>query len=30
MEYDNLPVLYAKEEDLPLLHPYSTAAVDGC
>ncbi|MGW0512405.1 DUF6420 family protein [Streptomyces olivaceoviridis] len=29
IEYDNLPVLHAREKDLPLLHPYGTMEVDG-
>ncbi|MEU5662003.1 DUF6420 family protein [Streptomyces longwoodensis] len=28
-EYDNLPVLHAREKDLPLLHPYGTVEVGG-
>ncbi|MFC8208806.1 DUF6420 family protein [[Kitasatospora] papulosa] len=28
-EYDNLPVLHAREAGLPLLHPYGTVAVSG-
>ncbi|MFJ7137985.1 DUF6420 family protein [Streptomyces fungicidicus] len=29
IEYDNLPVLHAREKDLPLLHPYGTVKVGG-
>lgn len=29
IEYDNLPVLHVREEDLPLLHPYGTVEVGG-